>query len=197
MATGDQQCFYGAGGGLSVTCKQGQDVYINIVETDTFSSVETGELKIPWDMIDLGFHGETFTFRINTESSGIWDRFWVGAIDFIGGICITDFVPGLKTSKLLKLGPKTVKKIKKLNRAINNFKRAQDKLETCSEYGVELCGDAADVLSTIWDAECYQPTLNGGTYEVHVQLSGSTLSTSSSLWLLASLCVSSLALSPL
>jgi len=166
----DETCFYG--GIMTVTCARGSAVTVSIKEEDDFSSAETGSVTIPGDMLGFMYHGMQMTFSISLQSKGSWDTFWNGALDLIGGICLTDLIPGGKAAKGLKMSAKAVKRIKKANKVVKRYTKAQSKLAACSDAGVEACGDAADVMDALWNAQCINADPGGGTYAITMQVSG-------------------------
>lgn len=174
--TSDEDCFYA--GIMTVNCPAESDVYLWIREEDSFSSAETGSIKIPWEIIQFMTHGMQTNFEISTSSTGEWDKFWAWMSDVTGGICITDLIPSAKTAKALHMSAKAVKRIKKANKAIKRYEKAQKKLEKCDERtgwtGVSPCGDAFDTMGALWDMQCLQADTNGGVYTFVVQFSAST-----------------------
>merc|ERR1712008_256391 len=142
-----------------------------INEADDFSSAETGEKTIPWKMIEYAYHGMQFTFNMDTHSRGAWDTFWNEALDAVGGICISDFIPGTTAAKAARMSAKAVKMIKKANKGIKRVEKAQKKLDKCEADGLESCGDAAEVMDAIWSLQCINADPGGGTYKFTIQVS--------------------------
>ncbi|CAK0815236.1 unnamed protein product [Prorocentrum cordatum] len=169
----DDNCFYA--GLMTVECPAESDVQLRIMESDTFSSAETGEITIPWEIIQFMTHGMQTSFQISTSSTGGWDQFWAWMSEQTGGICITDLIPGVNAAaKSLKLSANAVKRIKKASRTVRRYEKAQELLSYCSEDGFEPCGDAFDTLGALWDMQCVTANTGGGVYNFVVQFSGST-----------------------
>lgn len=143
----DRKCFEGEVGGLEVKCKHGQNVNIEMIEDDVLSSDETGGVNIPWSFIQYAFHGQTVSAAVTLKQTGSWDRFWNGVGNIVGGICITDLIPGVKA---LKVSKRTMKKLKRTVHTANDLLEMWG-AKTCINIG----GNGL-----------------GGTYEITVQFVG-------------------------
>merc|ERR1712224_1193340 len=126
-------------------------------------------------MIQWAYQGQWLYFGIQLEATGLWDQVWDGLFTLTGGICLTDFIPFAgKAAKAMKLSKKTVKLINKVNKGVRNYQKVQDKLGDCGDMtGAAPCGNAEDVLSTLWNAQCIGADPTAGSYDIAVQFDAS------------------------
>merc|ERR1711879_50302 len=110
-------------------------------------------------------------------------------VDSIGGVCLTDMIPGGKALKALKVGKRTrrlVEKMRKMQKTSEKANKALDKqldslarveyLMTREDEGVveEMAEDKASFLNEIYDMQCMNPFKGEPVYKVTLQFSGSS-----------------------